>query len=136
MSVNDGAGGFGMTHIYKAVLIAAILAAPAAIAMDGDPTYAQVVGNLTKASVPLRQLDGPGNVAVTLASGRVVALAFSEDGPDLLWSNPKLGDTDLVKTTPEKLVGGFGGDRLWFAPELDYYWDGKPDWKTFANNKA
>jgi len=29
-------------------------------------------------------------VAVTLAAGRIVALAFSQDGPNLLWTNPEL----------------------------------------------
>ena len=73
---------------------------------------------------------------MTLAAGRVVAMAFSKDGPNLFWSNPRLGDVNLVRDTPEKLVGGFGGDRLWFAPELDYHWNGAPDWEGFLNYKV
>jgi hypothetical protein len=130
---------------YKA--IATALLAVMALKVDADssadtrarstarnPSYSEVVGQLQKASVPLRQLDG--RIAVTLAAGRVVALAFSPDGPDLLWSNPDLGDTDKVRYHPETLVGGFGGDRLWFAPELAYNWDGKPDWALFANYRT
>jgi hypothetical protein len=99
-----------------------------------QPSYSEVVGQLQKASVPLRLLDG--RIAITLAAGRVVALAFSPEGPNLLWSNPQLGDTDTVREHPEKLVGGFGGDRLWFAPELAYNWEGKPDWASFGNYKT
>lgn len=101
-----------------------------------DPTYSEVIGRLNKASVPLRELGTDGKAAVTLAAGRVVALAFSADGANLLWTNPQLADPDLVRNHPEQLVGGVGGDRLWFAPELDYHWAGKPDWQTFANYKT
>lgn len=100
-----------------------------------QPSYSKVVDNLRKASVPVRELGTEGKVAVTLAAGRVVAMAFSADSENLLWSNPQLGDTALVKSRPQELVGGYGGDRLWFAPELDYHWVGKPDWNTFANYK-
>jgi hypothetical protein len=70
---------------------------------------------------------------VTLAAARIAALAFSEDGPDLLWSNPDLGNVELVKRSPHKLAGGLGGDRLWFSPELLYHWHGKPDWRGLSN---
>jgi hypothetical protein len=108
------------------------LANAAPLAKD-DRMYSQVIGDLMKASVPIRELHGRGYAAVTLAAGRVVALAFSKDGPNLLWSNPELENTNKVKTAPEKLVGGYGGDRLWFSPELSYHWNGKPDWRAFSN---
>jgi hypothetical protein len=60
-----------------------------------------------------------------------VALAFTQDGPNLFYTNPKLGNTD-----PEKLEGDFGGDRLWFSPEPRYHWCGVPDWEFFSNYKA
>lgn len=100
------------------------------------PSYSDVVGNLLRASVPIRQLGDHGRVAVTLAAGRIAAIAFSQDDTNLLWSHPQLSNSDLVKNHPEQLVGGIGGDRLWFAPELAYNWDGKPDWETFANYRA
>jgi hypothetical protein len=75
-------------------------------------------------------------VAVTLAAGRIVALAFSKDGPNLLWTHPDLGDTGLVKANPARLMGGIGGDRLWFSPELRYHWVGKPDWHGLGNYKV
>jgi Family of unknown function (DUF6786) len=95
--------------------------------------YSQVINDLTKASIPVRQLHGRGSVAVTLAAGRIVALAFSQDGPNLLWSNPELADTEKIKAAPDKLPGGLGGDRLWFSPELRYHWAGKPDWRGLSN---
>jgi hypothetical protein len=63
-------------------------------------------------------------------------MAFSADGPNLLWSHPQLSDTNLLKNAPDQLTGGFGGDRLWFSPELAFHWEGKPDWKSFANYRA
>lgn len=98
--------------------------------------YSEVIGNLLKASVPIRQLGDRGKIAVTPAAGRVAAIAFSSEDENLLWSHPQLGETELVQHHPEKLVGGIGGDRLWFAPELAYHWDGKPDWATFGNYKT
>lgn len=99
-----------------------------------DPTYSRVVDQLLQAAIPLRQLHGKGHVAVTLAAGRIVALAFSQDGPNLLWSNPRLEDTELVRHAG--LAGGVGGDRLWFAPELHYHWLGKPDWRAIVDYKV
>ena len=98
-----------------------------------SPTYMDVVDALSRAGVPIRQLQGLGHIAVTLAAGRIVAMSFSSRGPNLLWSNAELPNTDLVRTHPERLVGGFGGDRLWFAPEIAYHWKGPPRWDTFAN---
>jgi hypothetical protein len=99
-------------------------------------SYAQVSAHLRKASIPVAELGSDAKVAVTLAAGRVVAMRFSNEGKNLLWSNPLLSDTQLVKMHPEKLIGGYGGDRLWLSPELIYSWDGKPDWKAFANYKT
>ena len=93
--------------------------------------YSQIVSDLEKASVPVKQLHGPGVVAVTLAAGRIVALAFSKDGPNLFWTHPDLGATGTAN--PTRLVGGIGGDRLWFSPELRYHWVGKPDWHGLGN---
>jgi hypothetical protein len=103
-----------------------------------NTSYSNVVGALGAASMQVSQLgEGQGpKVAVTLAAGRVIAMAFSTEGPNLFWSNPELSNTELVKNHPEKLVGGLGGERLWFAPELAYHWDGEPDWKSFANYKV
>ena len=93
--------------------------------------YSRIVTDLQNASVPLKELHGPGAVAVTLAAGRIVALAFSKDEPSLLWAHPDLGDAALVQAN--RLVGGIGGDRLWFSPELRYHWIGKPDWRGLGN---
>ena len=95
--------------------------------------YSQLVSNLRKASVPVKELRGAGAVAITLAAGRIVALAFSKAEPNLLWTHPDLGETGLAQAHPAQLVGGIGGDRLWFSPELRYHWVGKPDWHGLAN---
>ena len=99
-------------------------------------TYTEVISSLSRAALPLRELHGSGHVAVTTAAGRIIALAFKRNGPNLLWSNPQLSDSALTKNQPEKLVGGLGGDRLWFAPELEYHWHGVPQWDTLTNYKV
>jgi Family of unknown function (DUF6786) len=99
-------------------------------------TYESVVGFLRRASVPLQEMQGNGHVAVMEAAGRIIAISFSRTSENLLWSNPLLSDTLLVKYHPDQLVGGFGGDRLWFAPEVDYHWDGPPRWDTFENYRV
>ena len=93
--------------------------------------YSRIISDLVKASVPIKELHGPGVVAVTLAAGRIVALAFSKDEPNLLWTHPDLSDTALVKGNG--LVGGIGGDRLWLGPEPRYHWVGEPDWRGLGN---
>lgn len=98
--------------------------------------YSQIVSDLRRASVPVRELHGPGVVAVTLAAGRIVALAFSQEGPNLLWTHPDLSDIGLVQANPAQLVGGIGGERLWFSPELRYHWVGKPEWRRLGNYKV
>lgn len=103
-------------------------------AVIAQPQAAEVARRLHQAGVSTWKL-GDGRVVVTSAAGRVVAMAFAADGESLLWSHPQLIDTATVRSNPEKLTGGFGGDRLWFAPELDYHWDGEPDWQGFANYK-
>lgn len=60
-------------------------------------------------------------------------MAFSSEAENLVWSNPRLGETALVMNQPQLLQGGLGGDRLWFAPELAYHWHGEPDWNSFSN---
>src|SRR5688572_30818743 len=97
------------------------------------PSSTAVAAALADATMASRELEGPGHVVVSLAAGRVMAMAFSKAGPNLLWSNPQLHDAQLVRHQPEKLIGGLGGDRLWFAPELNYHWQGAPDWQGLTN---
>lgn len=96
-------------------------------------SYSTLVENMQSASIPIRELRGAGCVAVTPAAGRVVAMAFSPDQPNLLWSNPEFDRKTKSNAGFESLVGGLGGDRLWFGPEVSYHWQGKPDWKEFKN---
>ncbi len=98
-----------------------------------QPSYTAVVDHLLEASIPVRQLRADhGAVAVIPHAGRVIAMAFSPDDFNLLWTHPQLAHTELVQR-PEHLSGGLGGDRLWFSPESTYHWDGAPNWKTFEN---
>lgn len=92
--------------------------------------YLQTVRDLRKASVPVLELPGPGAVAITPAAARIVALAFRETEPNLLWTHPDLGS---MSGHPGQLIGGIGGERLWFAPELHYHWLGEPDWQQLTN---
>jgi len=101
--------------------------------MSQEHSFQQIIEMLSAAGVPTRQLAGGGNVAVTPVGGRIVAMAFSPSDRNLFWTNPELINADLVRNHPEKLAGGLGGDRIWFAPELDYHWRGKPDWNTCSN---
>lgn len=101
--------------------------------MSSELSFNQVVEMLSAAGVPTKQLAGSGNVVVTPVGGRIVAMAFSPTDRNLFWTNPELINADLVRNHPEKLAGGLGGDRIWFAPELDYHWRGEPDWITCNN---
>ncbi len=95
--------------------------------------YADTVAALGAAGLPVRELRGAGCAAVTLAAGRLVALAFEDGDVNLLWTHPDLDDSATVRDRPETLTGGIGGDRLWFSPELRYHWRGAPDWDGFGN---
>lgn len=96
-------------------------------------TYADIVSALFRAGIPRRELHGAGHVAVVPFAARVVAMAFTSDGPNIFWSHPRLTESELVKDHPERLVGNIGGDRLWCSPEVRYFWDGAPDWQNLSN---
>jgi hypothetical protein len=96
-------------------------------------TFGEVIGALSKAEVPVKELPGRGCAAVTPSGGRLVAFGFQRDAPNLLWSNPEISNTQLLRDHPDDLVGGLGGDRVWFGPEIDYHWNGRPDWERFSN---
>lgn len=96
-------------------------------------TYDEVTGQLRRAGVEFRELSGPGRAAVARDAGRVAVLAF-DDGTSLLWSSPALGAPAALEDGG--LPGGFGGDRLWFGPEMPYFWSGEPDWVDFTNNST
>ena len=68
-----------------------------------------------------------GCMALSPAGARIVALAFSEDEDNLFFTHPDLADMAASGIGPAELVGGPGGDRLRFAPEYAYAWDG-PDY--------
>lgn len=127
-----------MNKTMRWLVVATVLALGSVNAAEkaSSPTYSDVVANLRRASVPVREIGTDGKIAVTLAAGRLVAIAFSAEDVNLLWTHPQLRETKLIKEMPQSLTGGFGGDRLWFAPELAYNWDGQPNWETFANYKT
>lgn len=96
-------------------------------------TYSEITDQLCRAAVTVHELGDQAKIAIIPAAGRIVAIAFSANDPTLLWSHPQLADTERVKNHPAELVGGFGGERVWLAPELTYFWDGRPNWRTFEN---
>ncbi|MBI1929594.1 hypothetical protein HYR99_35775 [Candidatus Poribacteria bacterium] len=98
--------------------------------------YQTIVDQLRAADHRIEELTYQGRVAVSRIGGRVVGMAFSSEGENLLWSNPQLSDTELLRNHPEQLVGGIGGDRLWFAPEFAYHWEAEPDLVNFKNYKV
>jgi hypothetical protein len=104
--------------------------------MNTAMTYADIVRALAHAQIPVRELNGQGQVSVIPNAGRIIAMAFAPDGPNLFWSHPELGNSELVKRHSDRLVGNLGGDRLWFAPELDYFWNGTPDWRNLSNYRV
>lgn len=97
--------------------------------------YSSVVDSIREARLPVHEIGTAGRAAVTLAAGRIVALAFSAHDLNLFWSNPGIGAARLSNESCGSLPGGLGGDRLWFSPELAYHWDGTPDWQTLNNYK-
>jgi hypothetical protein len=106
-------------------------------------SYQTVVEHLRAAGHRLEELTIPipgkgkvGKVAVSLIGGRVIGMAFSPKDENLIWSNPELSNTELLREHPERLLGGIGGDRLWFGPEFAYHWKGKPDLVNFKNYKV
>jgi hypothetical protein len=100
--------------------------------LSAQPRFSSVVASVA-ASAPVAQLGDLGNVAVSPVGARVVAMAFAPNDENLFWSNPQLNQAEVLRDHPESLVGGIGGERLWFSPELAYHWNGEPDWETFSN---
>lgn len=99
-------------------------------------SYAALVSHLHRAGMPIREIGSEGRLAITKAAGRVIAATFSQDGENLFWSNPLLTDEQFTVERWVELIGGPGGERLWFSPELDYNWDGAPNWRTLENYKV
>jgi hypothetical protein len=100
--------------------------------MGTGPTYRDAIERLSREGVAIRELPGPGRVAVAAETGHIAALALAEDEPNLVWLHPEVGEVPGRRGAG--LPGGFGGDRLWFAPECAYFWKGEPDWVDFSNN--
>lgn len=97
--------------------------------------HTQVIHHLRAARVRVEevQCDGGGRAAVCPLAGRVISLRLPGLDENVFWSSPELHRLRAVGRKMWKLQGGPGGERVWFAPEYAYHWDGKPNLKTYAN---
>jgi len=101
-----------------------------------NPTYRSIVESLRHSSVPVWEIGTRCKAAVIPDGGRIIAAAFDTTRNNLFWSHPQLGDGSDTRIDATELIGGIGGDRLWFSPELTYHWDGRPNWETQSNYKV
>ncbi|MCK1589089.1 hypothetical protein [Bradyrhizobium sp. 169] len=97
-------------------------------------SFAATVSALEAAHIPVKTVTDAGALALTTNGARLIALSLGEAGENLLYTHPRLAESDLVCNHPEELPAGIGGDRLWFSPEVRYHWRGTPDWVNFSNN--
>lgn len=87
-----------------------------------------------RADQKLAILTQSGYLAVSPLAGRIVAIALAENEESLFYINPEITDTERLRTVPEQLVAGPGGDRLRYAPEYAYAWGSAvPDVENFSN---
>ena len=87
-----------------------------------------------RADQKLAILTQSGHLAVSPLAGRIVAIALAENEESLFYINPEITDTERLRTVPEQLVAGPGGDRLRYAPEYAYAWGSAvPDVENFSN---
>lgn len=76
----------------------------------------QLVSALTSHSEVIRQPGGSGELVFSVYGGRLLGLYPQAGGPNALWVNPELSS---------ELANGAwltGGERLWIAPERDFYY--------------
>ncbi|QGZ94942.1 hypothetical protein [Terricaulis silvestris] len=99
-------------------------------------SFAATVAALERANIPVEAACDQGCMALTTHGARLIGLSLSERDENLLYTHPRLEETEVVIHRPEVLAAGIGGDRLWFAPELRYHWRGAPDWVSFSNNSV
>ncbi|MGY4230166.1 hypothetical protein ACVMIH_007527 [Bradyrhizobium sp. USDA 4503] len=97
-------------------------------------SFAATVSALEAAHIPVKTAADVGALALTTNGARLIALSLDEASENLLYTHPRLEESDLVCEHPEELPAGIGGDRLWFSPEVRYHWRGAPDWVNFSNN--
>ncbi|MBI2194371.1 MAG: hypothetical protein HYU36_20530 [Planctomycetes bacterium] len=66
----------------------------------------------------------------------MIGLALPGEEENLVWTSPQLEDTETLRSHPEKIFCGIGGDRLWFGPEFAYHWNGDADAVSFKNYRV
>jgi len=106
--------------------------------MSQDMTFAQICQCFEEAGQSLEIVTtDSGCLACSPAGARIVALSFASDEENIYFTHPDLGDMVSKGTEPTELIGGPGGDRLRFAPEYAYDWEGTDhDLVHFSNYRV
>lgn len=100
-------------------------------------TYGQIRSTFKDAGYEWFDSNRTGWAGVCPLGGRVMAFAFAEEEENLFFVSPEIEDTDALRRDPVSMIGGPGGDRLWFAPEFAFKWEGSPpDVKEFSNYRV
>jgi hypothetical protein len=100
-------------------------------------TYAQIRATFKEGGHSWFELNQTGWAGVCLLGGRVMAFAFAEEEETLLFISPEIDNLETLRRDPVSMIGGPGGDRLWFAPEFAFKWEGSnPDVEKFSNYRV
>ena len=90
-------------------------------AMDERNWFDQLAASLTEAGCETHQFaTGDGRLMVTTQGARVLACEMPGIMGNAFWHNPALADPDRARGAVDGGGGGFGGDRLWIAPEVGF----------------
>jgi len=96
--------------------------------------FTRLVTELTRLDLqPIEFASSGGRAVLVPNAGRIVGLRFETGDENLFWANPAIAALPGGSHGIDELPGGLGGDRLWFGKELTYFWNGSPDWESFAN---
>jgi len=90
--------------------------------------------SLEDAGRPLLRQNQPdgGTLLISPWGGRVLGLFVPGCEKNLLWVNPDLDDPlKAEKLLASPLWPNLGGDRIWLAPERDFFYPGFPDLQRY-----
>jgi len=87
--------------------------------------YDTLKQNLKDAQIETNEITvGAGRILVTTRGARLLAMLIPGCQTNAFWNNPALTNpnttSEQVQAIANSAGGGFGGDRLWIAPEVGY----------------
>jgi hypothetical protein len=92
-----------------------------------DDNLIRVLKEAGKPGVPVH-LDNGSEVLLLPHGGRVLGLFASESQENFYWNNPALKETATARALFESDDWrNTGGDRMWLAPEIDFFFPKYPD---------